>query len=316
MANRWWVNGRRMAGVDPVEEKFSGPGSGFCLKSDDLNITSQINSESKKQSFSHDNGSNAAKADEERPAKGGAVATPRARGRPKGSKNKSKAPVCGTFETLDTLKSCVFEIPSGFDVRMTLETFALRHQMSVFILSGSGTVANVTLLQPAAPGRMVRYPGPLGILSMSGLFHHALGGTRITVILADRHGVMVAGRVVGSLVASDRIIVVTGIAADIPYERLNVNPLEAQPPGLFKSSVMSAAHQPIKVITEQQEHFQPPGLFKLSAMSAAQQPIKIMTEQQEVSLMSIDNVSPNLLNLGTQPQYPSAHCKSDGERHF
>jgi hypothetical protein len=288
-------------------------------------------------------------------AKSGAVATPRARGRPKGSKNKFKAHVCETFETLDTLKSCVFEIPSGFDVRMTLETFALRHQMGVLILSGSGTVANVTLLQPATPGRMVRYPEPLGILSMSRLFHHALGGTRITVILADRHGVMVAGRVVGSLVASDRIIVVTGIEADIPYERLNVNPLEAQPGGLFKFklsvmsaahqpiniiteqqpyerlnvnpleaqsrglfklSVMFAAHQPIKIITEQSEDFQPPGLFKSSAMSAAQQPIKIMTEWQEVSLMSIDNVSPNLLNLGTQPQYPSAHCKSDGERHF
>ena len=38
--------------------------------------------------------------------------------------------------------------------------------------------------------------------------------------------IVLAGVVVGSLIASDRIIVVTGIGAHFTSERLNVNPLE------------------------------------------------------------------------------------------
>jgi hypothetical protein len=38
--------------------------------------------------------------------------------------------------------------------------------------------------------------------------------------------IVLAGVVVGSLIASDRIIVVTGIRAHFTSERLNVNPLE------------------------------------------------------------------------------------------
>jgi hypothetical protein len=122
MANRLWVRDIMMARVDP--EEFSGPGSGNGLPSEDLNITSQVNSGnsgSKGRRWGNDIDSNAGKANEE----GGAVVTPRPRGRPKGSRNKPKAPLSGIREIPN--RNChAFEIPSGDDVGKTLETFARR----------------------------------------------------------------------------------------------------------------------------------------------------------------------------------------------
>ena len=215
-------------------------------------MTSQMNSGSNERSLSDQTESNAAKADEARPVLGGTLVNPRTRGRPKGSRNKSKAPPLSAIpETADTLKSHVFEIPNGVDVRMTLETFAHRNRRGVFILSGSGMVTNVTLLQPSAPRGIVTYTGPLGIVSLSGMFlptTEIQEDTRITAILADWQGLITAGKVVGSMVAMDRVIVVAGIAAEIPYERLNVQPVEVQPPGVFKSPVPSAAEQHLNMM--------------------------------------------------------------------
>lgn len=114
-----------------------------------------------KWSIGDDNDKNATKADEERPGEGVAVVTPMPCGRRKGSKNKPKAPPLPEKpKTLNTLENRVFEIPSGVDVRVILETFALKSKMGVFILSGSGTVAKVTLMHHAAPGGMESYAGP------------------------------------------------------------------------------------------------------------------------------------------------------------
>ena len=128
-----------------------------------------MNNASKKRSLRDDSDSNAAKADEGRPEEGSTLVNPRPCGRPKGSRNKSSAPPSGIPETPETLKSHVFEIPSGVDVRMALETFAHRTRLGIFIVSGRGTVTNVTLLQPAARGGTATYAGPLGIMALSGM---------------------------------------------------------------------------------------------------------------------------------------------------
>lgn len=169
-------------------------------------------------------------ANDERSGEGGAVTSPRRRGRPKGSKNKAKALVPGTRESSNMLKCLPFEIPSGEDIRTTLETFARRRQLGLFILGGNGMVRNVTLHDPVAPIRMVTYAGPFQILSISGAFPRTTENqqaTGITVSLKDvRAGAIVAGTVVGSLLAFGRVFVMVGTAADIHQELPNVQPAE------------------------------------------------------------------------------------------
>jgi predicted DNA-binding protein with PD1-like motif len=181
--------------------------------------------------------------------KGGAVVTPRPRGRPKGSRNKPKAPLSGIREIPNTPKCHAFEIPSGVDVGKTLETFARRHQLGVFILSGTGMVSNVTLRRPAAPAGMVTYAGPLQIISLSGAFLHNTENqeaTGMTVCLADVQGVIVAGSVVGSLVAFGHVFVMAGTVVDIHCEQPNVQPMQVQPRGLFQSSDRTEAQKQMR----------------------------------------------------------------------
>lgn len=157
-------------------------------------------------------------ANDERSGEGGAV-TPRRRGRPKGSKNKAKA-----------LVPRLFEIPSGEDMRMTLETFTLGRQLGLFILSGNGMVRNVTLHNLADPTAVVTYGGPLHILSISGAFPRTTENqqaTEITVSLKDvRTGAIVAGTVMDSLLAFGRVFLMAGTVADIHQEQLNVQPAQ------------------------------------------------------------------------------------------
>jgi len=183
----------------------------------------------------------------ERAGKGDAVTTPSRRGRPKGSKNKPKALLPGTRESPNTLKCLAFEIPSGEDMRRTLDTFARRRQLGLFILSGNGMVRNVTLLNLAVPTGVVTYGGPFHIVSITGAFPRATENqeaTGITVSLTDvQSGAIVAGSVTGSLPAFGRVFVMAGTTADIHQELPNVQPAQVQPPGLFQSDLTEAQRQ-------------------------------------------------------------------------
>ena len=240
MTNSLCLRDTMMDGVGP--EEISGPGSGHGLQSEHLNITSQINignSGLKTPRWGDDIDSNAANGSEERPEEGGAVVTPRPRGRPKGSRNKPKASLSGIREIPN--RNChAFEIPSGVDVGTTLETFARRHQLGVFILSGTGMVSNVTLRRPAAPAGMVTYAGPLQIISLSGAFLHNTGNqeaTGMTVCLSDVQGVIVAGSVVGSLVAFGHVLVMAGTVVEIHCEQPNVQLMHVPAHGLFQKQI-------------------------------------------------------------------------------
>ena len=132
----------------------------------------------------------------------------------------------GTRESPNKLKCLAFEIPSGEDMITTLETFARRRQLGLFILSGNGMVRNVTLRNVAAPTGLVMYEGPLNILSISGAFPRTTGNqqaTGITVSLKDEGaGAIVAGTVMGTLLAFGRVFFMAGTVADIHQELPNV----------------------------------------------------------------------------------------------
>lgn len=97
-------------------------------------------------------------------------------------------------------------------------------------MSGSGTVNNVSLRQPAAAGSVVTLHGRFEILSLSGSFlppPAPPGATSLTIYLAGGQGQVVGGNVVGALVASGPVIVIAASFTNVAYERLPLDEEEA-----------------------------------------------------------------------------------------
>ncbi|PIN01861.1 hypothetical protein CDL12_25626 [Handroanthus impetiginosus] len=153
----------------------------------------------------------------------GDVVARRPRGRPPGSKNKPKPPVIITRESANTLRAHILEISSGCDVFDAVATYARKRQRGICILSGTGTVNNVSLRQPAAAGSVVTLHGRFEILSLSGSFlppPAPPGATSLTIYLAGGQGQVVGGNVVGALIASGPVIIIAASFTNVAYERL------------------------------------------------------------------------------------------------
>ncbi|KAL3536933.1 hypothetical protein ACH5RR_000299 [Cinchona calisaya] len=150
----------------------------------------------------------------------------RPRGRPAGSKNKPKPPIIITRDSANALRSHVMEIANGCDIQESVSNFATRRQRGVCILSGNGTVNNVTLRQPAAPGAVVTLHGRFEILSLSGSFlppPAPPAASGLTIYLAGGQGQVVGGSVVGPLLAAGPVVIMAASFGNAAYERL---PLE------------------------------------------------------------------------------------------
>lgn len=147
----------------------------------------------------------------------------RPRGRPPGSKNKEKAPIIITRESANTLRAHILEIGNGCDVFDSVAAYARRRQRGICILSGSGTVTNVSLRQPTASGSVVTLHGRFEILSLSGSFlppPAPPGATSLTIFLGGGQGQVVGGSVVGELIATGPVIVIASSFTNVAYERL------------------------------------------------------------------------------------------------
>lgn len=217
MANPWWTGQVGLPGVDT-------PTRSSLAKKPDLGITIKDSGAS---------GSGGGKEDErehsEEPKEGAVeVATRRPRGRPPGSKNKPKPPIFVTRDSPNALRSHVMEIVNGADVADSVAQFARRRQRGVCVLSGTGTVTNVTLRQPTAPGSVMALHGRFEILSLTGAFLPGPappGSTGLTIYLAGGQGQVVGGTVVGPLVASGPVMLIAATFSNATYERL---PLEEE----------------------------------------------------------------------------------------
>lgn len=166
----------------------------------------------------------------------------RPRGRPPGSKNKPKPPIIITRDSANALRTHVLEVANGCDVSESVATFARRRQRGVCVLSGTGTVANVTLRQPAAPGATVTLHGRFEILSLSGSFlppPAPPGATGLTIYLAGGQGQVVGGSVVGALLASGPVVIMAASFLNASYERLPLDDDEPLPP---LNQAQSSAH--------------------------------------------------------------------------
>ncbi|XP_057724518.1 AT-hook motif nuclear-localized protein 15-like [Arachis stenosperma] len=171
----------------------------------------------------------------------------RPRGRPPGSKNKPKQPLVIKEELPNALQSHILEISDGADVADSLSTFATRRHRGVAVLSGTGTVTDVNLGQPAAPGGVVSLQGTFQILSLSGAIlppPSPPSATGLTVYLAGVQGEVVGGRVVGPLVACGPVMVVAATFANATYERLPFEEEEEEDDDQEEDEVMRVQVEP------------------------------------------------------------------------
>ncbi|MED6124065.1 hypothetical protein PIB30_055529 [Stylosanthes scabra] len=151
----------------------------------------------------------------------------RPRGRPPGSKNKPKPPLVITREPEPAMSPYILEIPSGNDVVESIATFTRRKNTGLCILSGSGTVSNVTLRQPsnaASHGAIVTFHGRFELLSISASFlphapPHPVPSS-FSISLAGPQGQIVGGLVAGKLIAVGTVYVVAASFSKAAYHRL------------------------------------------------------------------------------------------------
>lgn len=158
--------------------------------------------------------------------------TRRPRGRPAGSKNKPKPPIIITRDSPNALRSHVMEVANGCDIQESIANFATRRQRGICILSGNGTVTNVTLKQPAAPGEVVTLHGRFEILSLSGSFlppPAPPAASGLTIYLAGAQGQVVGGGVAGPLLASGPVVIMAASFGNAAYERLPLEEEETTP---------------------------------------------------------------------------------------
>lgn len=164
---------------------------------------------------------------------GGSENSRKPRGRPAGSKNKPKPPIIITRDSANALRTHVMEIADGCDIMDSVATFARCRQRGVCILSGNGSVNNVTLRQPTSPGAVLTLHGRFEILSLSGSFlppPAPPAATGLTIYLAGGQGQVVGGAVVGTLLASGPVVIMAASFSNAAYERLPLEEEEVAPP--------------------------------------------------------------------------------------
>lgn len=154
----------------------------------------------------------------------------RPRGRPPGSKNKSKPPIIVTRDSPNALRAHVLEVSAGNDIVENLAVYARRRGRGVCVLSGSGTVEDVTLRQPAAApgGSVVTLHGLFEILLLSGTVLPPPAPPRaggLSIFLSGGQGQVVGGSVMGPLMASGPVVLMATSFANAVFERL---PLEEE----------------------------------------------------------------------------------------
>ncbi|XP_031249910.1 AT-hook motif nuclear-localized protein 25-like [Pistacia vera] len=222
-----------MSGLEP------SPGSRYVHQLLQLqNQTDARESPEQEQRSSHDSDAAATSS-----GGGGTGSGRRPRGRPSGSKNKPKPPIIITRDSPNALRSHVLEISAGSDIVDVVSNYARRRGRGVCVLSGTGTVTNVTLKQPAAPaGSVITLHGRFEILSLTGTSlppPAPTGAGGLTIYLAGGQGQVVGGSVVGPLMASSPVVLMAASFANAVYDRLPLE--EEESPGQVRPAASQSS---------------------------------------------------------------------------
>ncbi|EEF52921.1 DNA binding protein, putative [Ricinus communis] len=219
-----------MAGYNN-EQSATGTGSRYVhqLLRPELHLQrpsfpSQPSSDSKDNNISPQSKDHNKFSDSEAAAATSSGSNRRPRGRPAGSKNKPKPPIIVTRDSPNALRSHVLEVSTGSDIMESVSIYARKRGRGVCVLSGNGTVANVTLRQPASPaGSVVTLHGRFEILSLSGTVlppPAPPGAGGLSIFLSGGQGQVVGGSVVGPLMASGPVVLMAASFANAVFERL------------------------------------------------------------------------------------------------
>ncbi|XP_004501113.1 AT-hook motif nuclear-localized protein 27-like [Cicer arietinum] len=169
----------------------------------------------------------------ERKENSSSVVSRRPRGRPLGSKNKSKAGMnmIVKYESPYALHSRVIEIAAGSDVLETIFNYAQRPPQGICILAGDGKVSHVTLRQ--SNGTILPLQGTFQIISISGTIlppSMPQAPTGLSVYLSSTTGQVVGGSVVPPLLASTPLLLMAACFADAELVKLPFLPSHHHPP--------------------------------------------------------------------------------------
>ncbi|RRT33093.1 hypothetical protein B296_00058520 [Ensete ventricosum] len=281
LANRWWEGPLGLPGADPAASDHKNPNQNATPKESDPNSSSANEEE---------------KDNDGEPREGAVVrSTRRPRGRPPGSKNRPKPPIFVTRDSPSALRSHVMEVSAGADVADSIAQFARRRQRAVCVLSGSGTVVNVALRQPAAPDAAVALRGRFEILSVTGTFlpgPSPPGSTGLlTVYLAGGQGQVVGGSVVGPLIAAGPVMIMASTFANATYERLPLVEEEEEGPGSGDGA-------------KEQLHCGAPQLMSDGGASPG------LPDPSALPILNLPpNLAPNVAHLGHEP-FRWAHSRA------
>ncbi|XP_073051557.1 AT-hook motif nuclear-localized protein 28-like [Primulina eburnea] len=154
----------------------------------------------------------------------------RPRGRPPGSRNKTKPPSIISSKALSepSMSPYILELPPGIDVIEATTHFCRKRKLCLCILTGSGTISNFTIKQPSTtPGAAaITFHGRFDILSISATILDQSGigvpgnGQFIVHVAAGPQGQLVGGVVVGPMVAATTIYLVAGTFSGHSFCRL------------------------------------------------------------------------------------------------
>ncbi|GMN43678.1 hypothetical protein TIFTF001_012874 [Ficus carica] len=178
------------------------------------------------------------------------------RGRPPGSKNKPKPPIVITKDSDSAMKPVVLEISAGSDVVESVIQFARRRRVGVTLLSGSGSVSNVTLRHPMSHAPALSLHGPFTLLSLSGSVVAPTSSTSTSattssatettssspsssssttppkpsfgICLAGAQGQVFGGIVGGKVIAASVVLVVATTFVNPSFHRLSGDNIEAE----------------------------------------------------------------------------------------
>ncbi|XP_043692348.1 AT-hook motif nuclear-localized protein 28-like [Telopea speciosissima] len=156
------------------------------------------------------------------------------RGRPPGSKNKPKPPIVITRDSDAAMRPVILELSAGTDIVEMVSQYARRRHVGLCVLSGSGTVANVTLRLPVPHASTLILHGPYHILSLSATFlcssvsssksssSTSITSPSITISLAGAQGQVFGGTVAGSLTAASNVVLVAASFVNPSFQKLPI----------------------------------------------------------------------------------------------
>ncbi|KAL8199716.1 hypothetical protein R6Q57_013284 [Mikania cordata] len=188
----------------------------------------------------------------------------RPRGRPPGSKNKPKPPIVITQEPEPAMAPYVLELAGGTDIVDAVSRYCRKRNTGLCVLTGSGTVVNVSLRQPSnTGGGTVTFHGRFDILSICAtLFPSASAvapfANGFTISLAGPQGQIVGGAVAGPLISAGPVFIIAATFNNPLYHRL---PSEEENSGGASGSVAASDQSPPPAVStggDSGGHHKPP----------------------------------------------------------